>query len=98
MVEKPTALQGDIFNVVEKMASNTEIPMSEDWDKEEEVGSNYHMSVEEAKLLDLYNESLQGEQDHFKIIYRINLAKVIRRVRKAANLRNASNNLWNEAK
>ena len=72
--------------------------MSEDWDNEAPVGENYHMSVEEAKLQDIYNETLNGAQDHFKIIYRIHLSKLIRRVRKAANERNQYNNIWNEAK
>ena len=81
------------------MANNSfEIPMAEDWDSDAPIGSNYHMSVEEASLLDLYNKSMEGEQTTFQQFYRMHLTRLIRKVRAASNKQNQHNNIWNEAK
>ena len=50
------------------MAGRGEIQGTEDWDKEEPVGQNYFMTVEEAQLLDQYHISLNGEQTVQKIV------------------------------
>lgn len=72
--------------------------MSENWDEDKPVGVNYHMSVEEANLLDIYYNTLEGPQNRFKIWYRIHLTRQINRVRWASNQRTIHNNIWNEAK
>ena len=80
------------------MAGRGEIQETEDWDKEEPVGQNYFMTVEEAQLLDQYHISLNGEQTVQKIVLRAELSKKLKKVQEETKIRSANCNIWGEPK